>query len=450
MRVTLQRVLKFFTSVRLAIFLLLILAVACIIGTLLPQSQPPEVYLKQFGNVGSKIINAFSLYDVYHARWFQVLLSLLTLNLIACSLDRFPKTWRILQYNAKKEIDEKFLSHLSFKAHFICKLPFEEAKEKLSALFKKEFSQLEIASNPDFVIHVKKGSISHWGPYIIHGGILVILFGGLISSIFGFSGMMFIPEGEVSNTIFLEGKKHHQVYNLPFSLKCDKFTVEYYDNGMPKEYLSHITVIDNRKKFKTTIKVNGPLDYKGFRFYQANFGVASNPTVTFEVTERKTGKKFTLTAPFNTPVPLPDEQGAIKVVKAFSDLMNFGPAFQVVIQKPNQKPQTSWVLSKFPEFDAMHRKGKYTLVVKDFTRFTGLEVKKDPGVWVVWIGCIILVGGLMISFFIIPQKMWLKLAPHKQGCEVWLGGMASKRRETFKHIFQEWANEVKEVLTCGT
>jgi len=449
MGVILQKVLKFFTSVRLTITLLIILAIACTVGTLLPQSQSPEVYLKQFGNVGAKIINALSLYDLYHARWFQVLLSLLTLNLIACSIDRFPKTRRLVQYT-KKEVDDKFLSHLSLHAHFICKLPFEEAKEKLSALFKKDFPRLEVITNPNFIIHVKKGNISHWGPYIIHTGILIILIGGLISSIFGFSGMMFIPEGEVSNTIFLEGRRHHEVYNLPFSLKCEKFVIEYYDNGMPKEYRSHITVIDNQQKLKTTIKVNGPLDYKGFRFYQANFGVASNPTVTFEVTERKSGKKFTITAPFNTPVPLPDNKGAIKVIKAFSDLMKFGPAFQVLIQKPNQESKAIWVLNNYPEFDAMHRKGEYIFVVKNFTRFTGLEVKKDPGVWVVWTGCIILIGGLMVSFFIIPQRMWLKLAPHKQGCEVWLGGMASKRRETFKHIFQEWTDKVKEVLTCGT
>ena len=444
-----KKILNFLKSVKLTIFLLFFLAIACTIGTLLPQNEPPQVYVREFGSVGAKLINTLVLYDVYHSPWFQFLLVFFSVNLIVCSLERWPKTWRLYRLE-KKVVDKKFFEHLPLTTNCTTKLSLQEAKEKILNLLKKEHGKLStIEDNPGFTFHLKKGHISYLGPYIIHAGILIVLIGALISSIFGFSGMMFIAEGERSNTIFLEGRKHHQLYNLPFSLKCDKFVVEYYKNGMPKEYRSHITVIDQDKKFKTTIKVNSPLDYKGYRFYQADFGVASNPTIRLAIIERETGKKFYVTIPFDKEVPLPHNLGTIRLVNATSDLRNLGPAFLLLLTRPHQKKKEQIILlSNFPEFDAMHRKDKYVFVVKDFTRYTGLEVRKDPGTWIVWLGCLVLIGGLMISFFIIPQRLWVRLEPCGKECQVWIGGMSGKRKEAFKAHFAKWTREIKEILAC--
>ncbi|MDL1956061.1 MAG: cytochrome c biogenesis protein ResB [Candidatus Desulfofervidus auxilii] len=447
MKIILEKIFHFLSSVRLTIILLILLALACTCGTLLPQNQPLTIYQKQFGNLGTKLIDALSLNDVYHAIWFQLLLFSLSINLIICSLDRLPKTWRLWRYE-KKEVDKKFFKHLPLSEKIICSMPLEKAKEKIISLFEKDFPKIEVISNPVFALYGKKGNISYWGPYIVHSGILVVLLGAIITSVFGFSGSMFIPEGEVSNTVFLHGKGH-KIHNLPFSLKCEKFIIEYYPNGTPKEYISHLTIIDGKQKIPKIIKVNAPLDYRGFRFYQANYGVASRPTLTLFVINRKTGEKFEITVPFNQSVSLPDGKGSIKVVRAFSDLMNMGPAFQLVVIE-DDKPQTTWVIERFPQFDAMHRKGKYAFVLKNYTRYTGLQVKKDPGVWIVWIGCLIIIGGLAIGLFVIPQKMWLHLTPHPKGCEILIGGMATKRRTLFKHTFQRWIKQIREGLSCGT
>ncbi len=442
-----KKVLTFFKSVKLTIFLLIFLAIACTIGTLLPQNEPPQVYTHAFGSVGAKLINALSLYDIYHCSWFQFLLVLFSINLIVCSLERWPKTWRLYRLE-KKVIDKTFFEHLPLTTHCTTRLSLKEAKEKLLGVLKKEHGELStVEDNLGLTFHLKKGHISYLGPYIIHAGILIVLIGALISSIFGFSGMMFIAEGERSNTVFLEGRRHHQLYNLPFSLKCDKFVVKYYQNGIPKEYCSYITLIDRNKRFKTTIKVNSPLDYKGYRFYQANFGVASNPTIHLEIIERNIGKKFYVTVPFNREVSLPHNLGTIKLVNATSDFRNLGPAFLLILTRPNQKKKEEIILlSNFPEFDAMHRKDKYVFVVKDFTRYTGIEVRKDPGRWVVWLGCLVLIGGLMVSFFIIPQRLWIRLEPCEKGCQVWIGGMAGKRKHAFKPIFAKWTRKIQENL----
>ncbi len=445
-----KKIIGFLKSVRLAIFLLILLAIACIIGTLLPQNQPSQVYVAQFGQVGARFIKSFCLYDLYHAPWFQVLLIIFTINLLVCSLDRFPKTWRILKH-AKEVKDKSFFHHLPLSDQFECNIAFEQAKGKISAFLKGKGQLSKVPGNPEHIFFLKKGQISLLGPYILHAGILVILLGGLITSMKGFSGMMIIPEGGRTNTIFLQGRRHHQVYNLPFSLECEKFVVEYYENGRPKEYRSYIKLIDGKKTLKTTIKVNSPLDYKGFRFYQASFGVAQEPTILLEVKDKKTGKSFELKVPFRKPVPLPNKDGVIELAQAVGDFRNLGPAFLLLLKKNGGKERQVLLFSNFPEFDAMHRKGSnYFFVVKDFTHYTGLEVKKDPGVWIVWAGCLILVGGLMITFFIVPRSFWVMIEPSRKGSKIWVGGMAHKRKQAFRDMFEEWTKEIKEVVGCGT
>jgi cytochrome c biogenesis protein len=349
----------------------------------------------------------------------------------------------------KKNIDKTFFTNLSFSKYFICHLPFERTKESLISLFKKEFPKLKLTTNPQFVLQGQKGNISHFGSYIIHGGILVILIGAIISSFFGFSGMMFIPEGGMSNKVFLEGRKYPKPYQLPFSLKCKEFIVDYYPNGMPKGYLSQMTIFDNKERFEKVIKVNGPLDYKGLRFYQATYGIAPEPTLHLEVSNRQSGESFKLSAPFNQLMSFPDGRGYVKVVRAFDDFMRMGPTFKLEILE-GDKPAETFLLERFPQFDAMHRGGKYIITLKDYTRYTGLQVKKDPGTWVVWGGSFILVLGLMISFFIIPQKIWICLIPHEKGCEVYLGAISAKRKPLFKETFNNWVSKIEETLPCGT
>ncbi|HDD35587.1 MAG TPA: cytochrome c biogenesis protein ResB [Candidatus Desulfofervidus auxilii] len=442
-----RKFLHFFTSVRLTIVLLIFIAIACTCGTLLPQNQPLNTYEKQFGTLGTRLIDIFSLNDVYHARWFQFLLSFLAVNLIICSVDRFPRTWRLWRYE-KKTVDKDFFKHLPLFERVICPTPLEEVKKQIVSFFKKEFSSLEISTNPIFALYGKKGSVSYWGPYIVHAGILIVLCGAIISSLFGFSGTMVIPEGEVSNTVFIHGKGH-KMYNLPFSFKCEKFIIEYYPNGTPKEYISHLLVIDGKKKIRKILKVNSPLDYQGFRFYQASYGVSSHPTLTLFAIDRKTGEKFKIVAPFNQVVSLPNNKGSIRIIRAVSNLMNMGPAFQLIVTE-NGKSETTWLIENFPQFDSMHRKGNYALVLKDYTHYTGIQVKKDPGVWIVWTGCLVMIGGLFVGLFVIPQKLWLHVIPHPKGCEIFIGAMATKRRLLFKYTFQRWIKQIKEGLVCGT
>ena len=90
-----KKVVDFLASARLAIVLFFVLAGFSILGTLIPQGAPPEVYLMKYGNTLGKLILYFALNDAYHSWWYIFSLFLFLTNLVLCSVKRFPISWRL-------------------------------------------------------------------------------------------------------------------------------------------------------------------------------------------------------------------------------------------------------------------------------------------------------------------------------------------------------------------
>jgi cytochrome c biogenesis protein len=100
-----DKVWKLFISLRLAIVVIIILAAASIIGTLIEQNQPLEKYRQVYGDGTIRLFEALSFFDMYHSWWFLLLLVLLTVNLTCCTLDRLPRAVRVVR-NPKRTLDE--------------------------------------------------------------------------------------------------------------------------------------------------------------------------------------------------------------------------------------------------------------------------------------------------------------------------------------------------------
>ena len=101
-----DRVWKFFTSLKLAIFVIIFLAIASIIGTIIEQNQPLEKYRHFYSDGTIRLFEKLSLFDMYHSWWFLLLLVLFTVNLICCTVDRLPRVVRIVR-NPKTTLDGK-------------------------------------------------------------------------------------------------------------------------------------------------------------------------------------------------------------------------------------------------------------------------------------------------------------------------------------------------------
>ncbi|MEA1922927.1 MAG: cytochrome c biogenesis protein ResB [Pseudomonadota bacterium] len=444
----------FFSSLKLTIFLLITLALVSIIGTVIPQNMLRADYLKVYDESTYTTLQAVGFLDMYHSWWFVLILTLLTINLIACSWKHFPRTWRFFSHPTRlldKSLEKATASALVWRHSW--KLGTDDPASllsRLNSLWAGKWEWSEHAGENGSEIHyvAEKGRWSRLGVYFVHLSVLIIFAGGIIGSLFGIKGFVNIPEGEKVSSFYTYGDNRVPI-ELGYSVECRKFKVEFYETGSPKEYSSDLIIYDNGKPVKEKIiEVNHPISYQGFTFYQSSYG-AYGGLVDLELNFRETGMVLPLRLEVGRPLRLPENWGWIEVLKFEENYMRMGPSVMVLRDPGNGvKPYQFWVFLRFPEFGKENGKTAEFCTFKNIEQryYTGLQVNKDPGVWVVWIGCIMMILGLYVAFFMSHRRLWLRLArdPDKpERLQLVMVGNANKNQPSFELEFKELAEKVK-------
>ena len=418
-----------FSSVKLAIFLLLTLAATSIIGTIVEQQQDPDKYLKEYGEAAYRIFKFLGFTDVYHSWWYVLLLSLLGVNLIVCSVKRLPKIWKVARHPRKtlpegSEVSLKIAHRLTISAGDIESV----ANAILNVLSKFGYKTEKIKSDSKDEIYIfsDKNVFARFGVYIVHFGVLIVLIGGLLTALFGFRGYMNLCEGCGSNLVTFFGSE--KVMELPFTVVCDKFNVEFYPSGMPKKYLSKLSVVENGKVAKREmIEVNTPLKYKNIYFYQASFGRGA---FLFYV-KRENGEPAPIAVALGQPFKVSDN--------IYLSLISFSKS-RIEVQLTRDGRVTTAVIEPRTWYKIPGSNVSVALADFKAVSYTGLQVSYDPGTWVVWTGSTILVLGLIVAFFVSHRRVWgrVKLVRENK-VNVVIGGIASKGTEGL-------GKELEEVL----
>jgi len=423
-----KKVYDFFSSVKLAIFLLLTLAITSIVGTIIEQQQDPEKYLMEYGQTTYKILKFLGFTDVYHSWWYISLLTLLAINLIVCSVKRLPKIWKVAM-EPRKTFPAGQEKTLRISTSITLNASLKEVKEKLIEALRLKRYKVEVAKEDEEEVHIfaDKNVYARFGVYIVHFGVLIVLLGGLITAIFGYRGYMNLAEGTVSNLVsFFSGPN---IVELPFHIRCNKFTIDFYPSGMPKAYISDLSVIENGKEvYRKEIRVNDPLKYKGIYFYQASYGQGE----AFLKIKDKSGERVVGVA-FGQPIKLGPET-YLRIVSLDGQRMEIGIEFiqNGRLEEGVIKP---FVFYEVPGTDKM-------IAMVDFKPvfYTGLQVAKDPGTWIVWVGSTVMIVGLIIAFFIPHRRVWARLERKGEDkVKLYMGGISSKGSEGL-------AQELEEVL----
>jgi cytochrome c biogenesis protein len=436
-----------FRSLKLTISLLILLAILSIIGTLIAQNATRSEYVQRYGIGLYEVLNFFDLFDMYHSWWFIAILLLLVINLITCSIHRFPVIWSQIS-RGSGELEDRMLKTIPNVEKIQIPNPIER-EESIQFSLKKWFkSWKRIETENGITLFSEKGRFSRLGVYITHFSILIILIGGIMGSLYGFRGHVEILEGETVDQIFLKIKDEEIPRPIGFLVRCDEFNITYYDlkrtEKHVKEYTSHLTILDNGKEvLKKIVQVNHPLHYKGLAFYQSTYGTIVDVTVGVQWKGKK--EKTLFKAAEGATVPVPNSNIFFQVLKYAPQVHNFGEGVQIVLFKPNQEPRPFWLLRNFPKLDEQ-RGDDLILTFEGMTskEYTGLQVTKDPGVWVVWIGCGLMIFGLIISFFFSHQRVWVKI-PKGLGREIVLAGSANKNRVGFEKTFGELVERVRSL-----
>jgi len=445
----LNKIWDFFTSVRLTIVLLLTLATTSIIGTLIPQNQEPAAYFQAFGAFLYRLFDLFGLFDMYHSGWFQLLILLLTINIIVCSIDRMSATRRIL-FVRKPAFNLARFRNLKHKEKFKDDRSTDQLKEVCQAYVKRHYrhSQVE-TTDTGYAIYGEKGRWTRFGVYTVHLSVILLLIGGLIGSIFGFDGWVNIPEGESVSQIRLRSQA--QVLQLDFEIRCDDFDVSFYETGAPKEFRSTLTILEQgREVVKKDIIVNDPLRYKGISMYQASYGQIPSDKLVLSFTSAKTGMIYTRNAGDNQLLTIPEKLGTF-VLKELRRSAKFnghdiGDAYIGILTPPNADPVEVILPARFPSFDKM-RKGEVVIAVVEQVQryYTGLQVARDPGVWVVYSGFILMIIGCYITFFMSHQQICVDIIESGEKCRIMVAGTANKNKlgneRKVKTIAQILSNE---------
>lgn len=332
----LAETIELISSMRFAISLLTLIAIASVIGTVLKQNEPMTNYVNQFGPFWFEIFDKLGLYAVYSAWWFLLIMAFLVVSTTLCIVRNTPKMLRDMR-SWRENVREQSLRNFHHKLEWTSGKPLEAAARELRLrIGGSGYKSLTVQKESGVLIAAKHGAANKWGYILAHSAIVIICIGGLLDSDlpirfqqwfhgktpFAGTGLIseipekhrlgtgnptfrantFIPEGGTSNTAMIPQQTGVLVQELPFSIRLKKFIIEHYSTGMPKLFASEVVVRDHEtgKTFEATIKVNEPLIYKGIAVYQSSFDDGGSKLKL---------AAFPMTGPQDTPFQLAGEVG---------------------------------------------------------------------------------------------------------------------------------------------
>ena len=446
-----EKIWGFLTSLKLVVILLLILSALSITGTVIEQNKPLQEYYRLYQPGTVALFSKLGLFDMYHSWWFVACLSLLALNITACTMDRYRG---IMAGMRKKSpiLDEKLSKSLQNLTTIRYALPLDAVEKKMVELAGKGFSGkpvVTMAEDGGSHYFFEKGKYSRLAFFMTHLSILIIFLGAMVGSFFGYKGYVNIFEGEAVSQVETRAGK---IQKLNFQVKCNTFHAEFYPGGAPMDYRSDLSIVQNGKEVvRKTIRVNDPLTFEGVTFYQSSYG-GQPDQVAIDVVNRDGSLKGTVTAPFGRMVDIPGVADKMETVDYkehyhLPDGSEGGRALDVHIYPEKGREAEAWLLMDHPDYDKQ-RGGDYYFRVKELKlkKYTGLQVNKDPGEILVWLGSILLIAGIMIAFFMSHKKLWISLRTDNKGrSELTIGGTANKNRDAFAREMEQMIQSLKEV-----
>jgi cytochrome c biogenesis protein len=448
---------SFFASVKLAIALLVIISCASILGTIIPQQEAAQTLSGRLSPGMMSFLNTLQVFDIFHSIWFVSLLVLLSVNLIVCSLNRLPALWRRFHTVSAPDNQEIFRD-LPARQVILTEGTRERETAKIESLLKRRFKKV-VRKDTDKVSFLTgdKGKFSSFGVYLIHASVLIILTGVIIGFLLGFNAYVEIAEGESVDAVQIKGGK--DVRKLGFAVRCDRFTIDYYEDGTPKLYQSDISFLRNDALlYKTPVIVNHPATFEGIWFYQAHYGKAPSGEAVMMLRKGRE-KAHVINVGVGKEFDLPGKEGKATVIRVEANLMRMGPAVKINIATERGDMQF-WVFQNIEQIEEenpglidhvpMFNPGLFapyvfSLAMIHTKYFTGLQVARDPGVPVVVAGSLLLVIGFMAVFFYAHRQVWIRIDTQGAHTRISVTGKTNKDPVGFHRELSRLIGEIQKV-----
>jgi len=414
-----QNLLKSIADLRFAIGILLIIACSSIIGTIIEQDQSIETYKMNYpltdpilGFLSWNIILKFGLDHVYKTWWFISFIIIFSISLLTCTiLQQIPslKIARRCQFfRTTKQFSRlkttKNLSHLHLN----------------QLIFRIKNKQYSIFQQKN-ILYCYKGLLGRIAPLIVHFSMISILLGAVLGSLGGFKAQEIVPRTE---TFHIQNILNNGQFTLipKTSARINDFWITYTNKRTINQFYSHISILNNEGNEiqQETIYVNSPAKYNGITYYQTDWNV---------IGLRIKGKTQLLTQYPLTSILADKDKTWLSWVPIDSNL-NEG----VTVLINNLQGYCS-IYNKFGEFvgnlelnESIQVSSFLTLI--DIISSTGLQIKSDPGIPIIYGGFVLLMISTLISYITYSQ-IWVMKDEHK----LYIGGNTTRATFDFEQEF---------------
>lgn len=435
LEIVVDRIWRFFCSVRAAIAEIAFLTLLVLIGTLRGSSVPQ--WIADGIPALQGLVDRWYAWDVFRSSIFALTLAVIAVAIIVCTLNRVPGIWATISH-PKVSTTQGFLRSAETSATFATTTTVDELTGTTSDLLRKQrYRVLSENVGDQTHLYADKNRLAKLGTFPFHLGLILLLVGGIVASVYGFRTEEFIIP---------EGARRNVGHGTGLSVELNRFRDTWTEVGIPMAYESEITIYENGEPVKSgALNVNHPMSYGNATFYQASFGNAAqmtimdasgnviyndaadlgiftmrdNPDAPAGVIRLPTeGVQLTLIAPDSDPANQPElDTLQLRSGELWVAMETLGDTGPVTGQEPEGIVLTQGQPTQINDL---------VVTFERESRFTLLQVGYNPGIPIFIIASLAMLGGLAVTFYFPHRRIRAIISPDDTGSTLKIAPLAKR------------------------
>jgi len=440
-----DRVWRFFCSVRAAVAEIALLAILVLIGTL-RGSEVPQ-WIADAIPAAQPLVDRWYGWDVYRSVPFAVLLAVIAIAIAVCTINRVPGIWQTITHPVVRT-SSGYLNRAEASATFRTGRELGALQEEVTAaLDRRRYRVLHERVGADTHLYADKNRFTKLATFPFHLALILLLVGGIVASYYGFRDREFI---------IAEGTVREVGHGTGLSVQLNRFQDSYTPIGIAEQFRSNVTIFEDGEPVKTgDITVNSPLSYGTATFYQTDFGTSA------EIEVRDSSGAMRFAGPvdlgiFNYATNTDSPAGFVEIPSAGIVLTVVGPDINpanapdddtlqlrngqmwVQIQPLGGSAPPSAVASTVVDQGTPVQLRDLTVTFTRETRHTLLQVAYNPGIPIFFIASVMMVAGLATTFYLPRRRLRGIISPSPAGAVLSLAPLArrdwSGKQDFFKLV----------------